>query len=195
MTLYNPNVPTNLDDYYADSQPQLLNNFTKLFNVFTRNHTNINGANAGFHSKLDFFEQPQGFQTGVGEISVYCKNVDGQTDQIFLRYQGDGQEVQITNYQIYSLQATPQQEAYFTFLPGKVLAYFGKMLIAKGSTIINLNPPVAKNIITVQVTSLGTGANFNSPVEVNMTNGIATGITLGSVFNTVPQSYLVLANI
>lgn len=195
MTLYNPNVPTNLDDTYADSQPQMLNNFIKLYTIFSRNHTNINGTNAGFHNKVDLLEQTQGFQTGVGEISVYCKNVEGQTDQIFLRYQGDGQEVQFTNYQIYSLQATPQQEAYFTFLPGKVIAYFGKMLIVNGVTKINLNPPIAKNIITVQITNLGNTAISNSPVEVNITNGIATAITLNSSFNLVPQSYLVLANI
>lgn len=145
---YDPNVPQNRSDNLPTTQPMLQDNFQVLYNAFVKNHVALDAAsNAGNHAFIDLFQQDNAQQIGTSEISIYSKEVEGQTTQLFLRLQG-GQEVQLTNYQLYSLIPTNTQISYFTFLPGGILVYFGYVNATGREFTINLQPPVAKNIIT-----------------------------------------------
>ena len=126
---FNPSNPL-VTDTFANWQICFLANFQRLFLDFNKNHVPLDDVSAsGNHTYIELIEQAEKSfqQTGVGEISVYTKDVIGQTDQIFMRHQ-DGTEFQFSNYQIYPLMETPSQRGFFTFLPGKVICYFGILL-------------------------------------------------------------------
>jgi hypothetical protein len=199
---FDSNVPADPSDALATSQPQLLNNFLTMFNAFQVNHVPLNAAaNAGNHTIIQLLEQDNDFQTGVGEISVYVKKVENQTDQVFLGYQGNGQVIQYTNYQIYSIPPTNNQTSFFTFLPGGVIVYFGAVGLFNNANnnILNLNPPIAKHIITVDVVTIGVTPNGKYPVSLIETpNGIFNQIKIGKFFIPFPIlacNYLVMANV
>lgn len=145
---YNPNVPESSRDNLAESQIDILTNFSTLFDIFTRNHIDINTATiGGFHNIIELNQQQSDPQTNVDEFAFFCKNVDEQTDQVFCRYQGNGTVFQLTNYQIYSIPSTGPQRSYFTFLPGKILVYFGDFTNLHNN-VLQLTPPIAKKIIS-----------------------------------------------
>lgn len=153
-TPYNPNVPRATDDL-ASSQPNFLNNFFQMYEAFRTNHAalDVGAPNEGDHTIVEMLRQNGSFQTDVGELSVYAKSVEGQTDQLFLRYQGNGTEVQITNYQIYGPVQLSGQSIYMTFLPGKLLVLFGAFYppnLPDGKSI-QLSPYIMKNIMAINV--------------------------------------------
>lgn len=200
-TGYNPNVPERPSDSFATSQPSLQLNFQSLFNVFLLNHISINDAtNAGNHSIVQLLEQLNPIQTDVGEIAIYTKDAPDQTDQIFIRYQGNGQEYQFTNYQIYSINPTPSQTTYFTFLPGRLLVYFGVYNSAL-NVPLKIYPPVAKNIVTVDLCPTQITSNtyqyrptvFLTPAQNGFINEIL--VSFGIPFSAGTFNYLVIANI
>lgn len=195
--LYNPNVPESPSDFLATSQLDILNDFTSIFNIFLKNHSSLNSATAGNHTNIQLLDFQASPQTGVSELSVYAKKVDKQTDQLFLRYSGNGTEVPITNYQIYSLLATDDQISYFTFLPGGIIAYFGSFIKLPNNTL-NLVPPVATKIITISFCPSG-DADLKPAVNlIQPANEFYTAIKVNanSTLNTNPPAcyYLVLAN-
>jgi hypothetical protein len=202
---FNPGVPENPSDELAISQPQLMNNFLQLYNYFLKNHLPIDAASgAGNHTIIELLEQSNSKQTDVSEISVYTKDVEStgitdQTDQIFIRYQGNGQEFQYTNYQIYSIQPTPSQTSYFTFLPGRILIYFGTFQNLPNN-ILSLFPPVATNIISVSTCPSGSATLKARADPIEPSGGFITGllmrIGLGFFNQPAPNSfYLIMANI
>lgn len=143
---YNPNVPLG-QDFLAVSQSNFLANFQQLYDAFSENHVALDAiSGAGNHSIVQLLEQTKAYQTGIGELTAYTKDAPDQTDQIFLRYQGNGQEIQYTNYQLYNLGTGFN---FFTFLPGRILVYFGLFTSKGRSQDLILLPPVAKNIMTV----------------------------------------------
>lgn len=153
-TPYNPNIPKVTDDL-ASSQPNFLNNFFQIYEAFRANHVALDAGspNEGDHTVVEMLRQNGSFQTDVGELSVYTKSVEGQTDQLFLRYQGNGTEVQITNYQIYGPVQLSGQSIYMTFLPGKLLVLFGAFYppnLPDGRSI-QLSPYIMKNIMALNV--------------------------------------------
>jgi len=161
---YNPNTPT-LQLPYADWQIQFQQNFTQLNTAFSQNHVSLtSGSNAGNHTYIQMPEQSSNPQTSLAEFSIYVKNVETQTDQIFFTYPGNTPVVQFTNYQIYSVQPTANQTTYFTFLPGGLLVYFGTFGPLSASSIpsntLFLNPPVVKNILSVNFCWKGTIPDF-----------------------------------
>lgn len=194
--IYNPNVPENLSDTLADSQPEFLDNFLKLYNTFKVNHVALDaGATAGNHTIVQLLEQGQAIQTDLNEISVYTKDVAGQTDQVFLRYQGNGQEIQLTNYQIYSINST----TFFTFLPGKILVYFGSFTTLP-SNVLSLFPAIAKKIMSVSFCPIGNTPTYKPKIVLQQpSSGFYTRINVTSslFFNQAPPAcyYLILANI
>lgn len=154
--LYEPNTPQFPSDSLAETQKQLLVNFQQLYDVFSVNHVPLDNATSpGNHTKTEILETENGvgIQTNLSEISVFTKNVEKQTDQIFLQYQGNQQEFQYTNYQLYSLKSSTQ-EGYFTFLPGKILMYFG-IVNQSLRTIIDLFPYVSRNILSISLCPVG----------------------------------------
>jgi hypothetical protein len=153
-TPYNANIPRVNDDL-ASTQPNFLNNFFQMNEAFRRNHSALDAGapTEGNHSIVEMLHQNGSFQTDVSELSVYAKTSEGQTDQLFLRYQGNGTEVQITNYQIYGPVQLPGQSIYMTFLPGKLLVLFGAFFppnLPDGKTI-QLSPFIMKNIMALNV--------------------------------------------
>lgn len=158
---YNPNVPQNPSDSLAQSQPEMLANFLTLYNAFLVNHVSLDDittALRGNHTIIELVEQDHSFQTDLGEISIYTKDVPGQTDQVFLKYQGNpGQEFQFTNYQIYSVNSTN----FFTFLPGRNILYFGSFA-ALPNNILTLTPAIARVIISISFCPIGAASSRNN---------------------------------
>lgn len=199
---YNPNVPQFPSDDLATTQAPLLNNFRQIYNKFLVNHIRLDSASdAGIHSIVELKEQENAFQTDLSEISVYTKDVGDQTDQIFLRYQKNGQEFQYTNYQLYSLQSNQFQTKFFTFLPGKILVYFGSFFPkAPPANVLDLSPYVAKNIITISLCPIDSTPNYKPNVKLLAPKeGVYQGIEVLSSTGlglTAPSCYYtVMANL
>jgi hypothetical protein len=118
-----------------------------------------------------------------------------------MRYQGNGTEFQFSCYQTYPLTSTPSQVPFFTFLPGKVICYFGLFNQTVSTPIqnqIKLNPPIARNIISVNLTGSNNTNSASSVTLITNTDGITTALQLStSNINVAPatQYYIVLANI
>jgi len=205
--VFNPATPQP-KDIIEDSQESFLDNFQVLYDSFKKNHIPLDAtSNAGNHTNLQLLQQPKDtdFQTDQGEISVYTKNVEGQTDQIFLRYQGNQDEFQYTNYQIYSISPKNRQTFFFTFLPGKIIVYFG-VITPKGSTFdLEIKPRIAKNIIGVNLCPFNVSSNTGFPLYppfinscVETSPGIFGIVSLQTTFlseNIPPCSYIVFANV
>src|ERR1700679_2519443 len=122
--VYEPNIPQPKDTI-AEGQIDFLNNFASLYTAFMTNHVPLDAvSNAGNHTFIQMMEQASDPQTAQGEISIYVKNVPGQTDQVFLRNQS-GTSVQLTNYQFFTIPATSTEIRFFTMLPGKIIVFFG----------------------------------------------------------------------
>ena len=148
MATYDSNVPVE-GNSITSSQPDIQGNFQALYDAFLKNHVSIDAATlTGKHTIVELLEVATGQANDQGEISLYTKDVEGQTDQLFLKMQG-GQEVQFSNYQIYSINDDSHSH-YFTFLPGKIIVYFGTFNSRKNTVVtVNLYPQVAKHIITL----------------------------------------------
>lgn len=172
---YNPNVPFNPSSSIGQGQIDFQKNFQALYSAFVVNHVALDAVSgAGNHTVLQFPEQEQAFQTDTGELAVYSKNVSGQTDQLFLRYQFNGTEFQYSNYQIYPLEATSAHTPFFTFLPGKVIAYFGILnvtLEAFSTFELILRPAICKHIITMNFCPVGLSASYPPYVSLQSPSG------------------------
>lgn len=199
---YNPNVPQNRPDAIKTTQAQLQANFQALFNAFRVNHVTLNDATAtpGNHTIVELLEQVQAIETNVSEINIYTKEDADTTDQPFFRYQGNGQEFQFIPYQIYSLKDFDNNNGvtgsrFFTFLPGKVLVYFGT-LNNSNQTELNLTlelfPAIAKNIITVSACVIGKTPAGNGTVQLSPPED---GFIKKIYFFPFSIQYLVMANI
>lgn len=156
---YNQNIP-NVNDDLATSQGGFLSNFQQLYNAFAQNHVPLDGgATAGNHTIIELLNNPTGFQTDAGELSLYAKPVENQAGQLFMRYQGNADDVQYTNYQIYDQGAIQNgQFGFFTTLPGGLIVYFGAVKISAtnaGGTIY-LNPFITKELLSVNFCPFGT---------------------------------------
>jgi hypothetical protein len=206
--VYDPFVPEQPDDFLATSQGEMLDNFELLQKYFSVNHVPMPTAlspqaNAGEHTIIQLIEQLKPFQTNAQQISVYCKDsLDAvgnrdQTDQMFLRYQSNGTEVQMTNYQIYTIEPGNGQTSFFTFLPGKILIYFGSFTTLPNG-ILTLTPPVAKNIMGMTICPNG-ATNFKPNVSlIKSPEDFITGIVMkNSVLGGFQSNcfYCILANI
>jgi len=197
MTIpYDKNVPANPDDPLATSQPQLLNNFDTLFNAFLENHISLSAASsAGNHTILELLQQESALETDLNEFSIYTKMIEGQTDQVFMRFQNNGTEFRFTNYQIYPVDLTN----FFSFLPGNVIVYFGRI-----NTLVNnvftLLPPVARNIFSVAVIPIGpaTGSTFKPLFSlVASPSGLFSKVIFkpaSTISQLTPFHYIIMAN-
>lgn len=196
--IYDPNVPTNPSDSFAESQLPLLENFQALANSFLVNHVPLtDSVNQGNHTFVEMIEQTTDPQTGLNQATLYTKKVQGQTDQIFLRFQNNSTPIQLTAYQIYQVGTT----SYFTFLPGNILLYFGDL--PSTATILYLFPAVCSNIMSVSFFCKGALTNRDGykPYVTLSVPGEDKIIRSVNIFqsNTVtlalPLSYLVVGNI
>lgn len=201
---FDPNTPEFLTDTFAETQPQLQSNFQALYNAFQQNHIQLDAiSDAGNHTVAQMSEQIGDQQTNISEYALYSKNVPTQTDQIFLRNQSNGQVIQLSTYQIYSVAGTSNQPTqFFTFLPGNILLYFGTIRCIRPSTPLFMWPPVATNIMTVSFCGIGTGNAqqskpnivINAPTPLGFITNIQVKSTASST-NFVTFYYAILANI
>ena len=180
---YNPNTPE-VETTWADWQVQFIQNFTQLATAFSQNH-------------VPLVNPPQ---TGASEFTIHNKNVEGQTNQVYFTYPGNSPVVQFTNYQLYSVNPTPTQTTYFTFLPGKILVYFGSAGPSKKNEYLSifLNPPVCRNIISINFCTKGDTPQYTTGTIITVpdANGIIKEIkTIGQINTPLSIDYVVIANI
>lgn len=191
---YNPNYPP-ITDSYADWQPNFQNNFTQLANAFAANHVPLTAtSNAGNHTVIQLLQKSTLQQTNAAEFAVYTKDAVGQTHQLFMRYQLNGTEFQYTNYQIYPLPSMPG--TYFTFLPGRIICYFGlavKTGTGKQQVLIPLFPKIAKNILSVNFTPNSNPGTFQG--YICGLQGEGGFFTIIQTFSNTSFYYMVLANV
>lgn len=202
--IYNPLVPQFGNNSLAESQPEILQNFTSLFEVFGVNHVDLDaGSTAGNHTVVELLEQTLTPETNVGNISVYSKFAEDQTEQVFLRFQGNGQELQFNTYQIYPLKQSATRTAFFTFLPGRVLLYFGSFTTLKKNTL-TLYPPIAKKLFPVCLCPIGSSPTYPPKLTIPAADedGYYSKIILRIPTNFTPATnpvencyYLIMANI
>ena len=183
---YDPKVPL-VDDTIADGQPSFLQNFSQLFTAFNLNHVSLTDpTNPGNHNVIQLVEQAQGDSTFSQEISIYSKKVVDQTDQLFMRYPNNGKEIQLTQYQIYPLPENflgdvLYQIPYFTFLPGGIIVYFGKIIPTATTFYISLSPTICTNIMGINLCPIGTSTLANPLYQSN----VALQSNDGKFFNAV----------
>jgi hypothetical protein len=199
---YNPNVPQQPDSALSVTQKPLQDNFQVLFDVFKVNHVPLDSvSDIGNHSLVQLLQQVNPIETQFGEINAYTKEAKAQTDQVYLRYQGNGQEFQYTNYQLYTLEPVDNPTNFFTFLPGRILVYFG-VYVQSGSVgskkrkYLTLRPAVAVNIISVNYCPISTTPPTLIPTAFVQTavDGFFTQIDL-ALNDKQSAYYLVTANI
>ena len=208
--VYDPKIPPGPSTSIGDGQTDFLENFMALYNAFMVNHVPLDASeSSGDHTIIQLLDQTGQFQTNAGEISVYAKqildsdDIPTQSDQIFMRYQGNAQEFAFTNYQLYNVVTpNPLDRYYFTSLPGGLIVYFGLVnvkLANQGfgeSFPFKLLPAICKNIMSVNFCTVGTVSNLVPIIvlEEPNTNGIYTTIGLidiiGSVGGRIPPTQL-----
>ena len=199
-TIYKPNQPPRANSSIGESQDPFLINFMQLYNAFKVNHVPLDVASdLGNHTIVQLVDQQGQFQTDVGEISIYAKEVTNQTDQLFFRYQGNAPEFQFSNFQIFTLNSFPTQ--FFTFLPGGLIVYFGSIAVNLSSPFIFiLRPSIAKNIMTATFCPLGAIPSYPPRVKVQTPgqDGIIAALELNSASGVgkAPTNlfYVILAN-
>lgn len=199
---YTPDIPQAKDKFNA-SQSQMLTNFATLYDTFGQNHIALDAASgAGNHTVIQLAEQTAQLQTNAGEISVYAKEITGQTDQLFLRYQGNQTEFRYTNYQVYKppdiFESNRIQLQYFTTLPGNIIIYFGRVSGSGTTFLMELYPYVSTNIIAANFGAEGTAPASSPDITLVRSNaGIYTQIRLNTpgLTNLPSYSYFVMANI
>ena len=179
---YNPNVPENFSDSLAISQPDFLTNFAQLYTIFNENHVAIDaGATAGNHNLAELITRTKEPQTDLGELSLYSKVDENTTNQLYMRQEGNQKEFLYTCYQIYPIQAPPNKTAYFTFLPGGLIVYFGTSTNPPIADYLDLVPFVTKNVISALVCPIG-ATPFNKPT---------VGIIASSILEPGPEGIIV----
>ncbi len=164
---FNPDTPT-VQLTFDDWQVQMQGNFDRMDQSFLTNHVPLEDPlKTGNHTIIQMPEQESDtkIQTNIGDLSIYTRLVDDQTDQVFIQHEGNFNEYQYTNYQIYQIKNIMDgknivQKTYFTTLPGKLMIIFGSKLLSKAKppkpASIILIPPVIKNIVSVNITLIGT---------------------------------------
>lgn len=196
--IYNPQIPTPNTEI-PDAQVQFLSNFGSLFNIFNTNHVSLDDpTNPGNHSVIQLVEQSQSRSTLSQEVAIYSKLVEGQTDQLFMRYQSNGKEFQLTEYQIYNIPFTigDPQTTYFSILPGGLIIQFGQLFCAgKNEFNLQINPPVKVNISGLNLGGIGSmQVQPNVALQAN-SDGYFRNFILKSSLPMVNQFYLMIGNI
>lgn len=156
-----PTVQTTFDQWQVSFQK----NFQAMSDSFKVNHVALEDpSKTGNHNLLQMPEQPEDrkIQTNIGDFAIFTRLVEDQTDQVFMQYEGNQPEFQYTNYQLYSIKDRLDnnknviQKTYFTTLPGNLMLIFGSVLRKGSKWQIRLTPPAMKNIISVNMTLIGT---------------------------------------
>jgi len=114
-----------------------------------------------------------------------------------MRYQGNGKEFQLTQYQIYSIKSTPQQTSYFTFLPGGIIVYFGRVNATGTQFTLNINPAVCTNITGINLCPIGDVSSnlVQSNIAPTAIDEKFNSLILTSTTANANQYYVIFGNI
>lgn len=202
--IYNPGTPQPKEKFNS-SQLLFLNNFGVLNDSYSANHVSLDSVTSvGEHTIIQMPEQTQTFQTNLDEIASFARkttyNVNGSTlssVQTFIQYPNNTAEFKYSNFQIYSipdkaLSGGGTQSIFFTFLPGNILVYFGKVDTKNKVDFMELDPYISKNVLSVNFCSIGVLAfplglatiTWNGPIARQLQVGFNGSLTVG-----VPPSY------
>lgn len=192
---YNTQIPVG-STTIAEAQKLFQNNFERLFEAFNTDHVSlIDPTNPGNHSVIRLVELPKSESTLPSEIAIYSKKVEGQTDQLFMRQQGNGTEFQLTEFQIYTIQPNDNQKAYFSLLPGGIIVYFGRVVgFAQKEVNIDINPP-ASNILGVNLAGITTVSQQPNVSLVGNSQTKISVVKLKSIDPIPDQFYLFFGNL
>lgn len=190
---YNQSIP-NVNDDLATSQGGFLANFQQLYDAFAKNHVPFDGgATAGNHTFIELLNNPTGFETSAGEISLNATPVENQAGQLFVRTQGNKQDIQYTNYQIYDQGAIQNgQFGYFTTLPGGLIVYFGAVDPGTTKSKIDLNPFITKQILSVNLCAYITPTITPDFNVLTIENGIVKTIIFNQFATNIIYYYLIV---
>lgn len=195
--VYDKNTPAQSGESLGTSQEKFLTNFQQLYDAFLRDHVALDaGATAGNHTIAQFYQQDGDIKTSVGEISAYAKNVENQTSQLFLNYQGaNDSQIQYTGYQIYTRPPFPYQTVYYSFLPGNIMVYFGKLLIGNPG-VLRIRPLVMKNLMSVNFCPIDGSPTFLPTfVPLASDNDVVKRLDLYQYNNAYAYHYLIIGNL
>lgn len=190
---YDPNTPS-VKLNFADWQIQFIQNFIQLAAAFAQNHVPLNDptvANRGNHTYIQLPEQTTDSQTGATEFSIFSKDVEEQTDQVYFTYPGNTPVIQFTNYQIYALKSDLQQIPFFTFLPGGLLIYFGIFVfLGPGKNTLFLKPAIARNIVSINLCPIGTTPKYTPAATFGTWTTDPYGRIVPGVLDIIKEIYI-----
>lgn len=178
--VYTPNIPQP-KDIISNSQDQFLQNFEVLYNAFAENHLALDAVSgAGNHTVIQLAETPKNrnYQTDNNEISMYCRNVMGQTDQLFMRYEGNKPEFQFSNQQPTITHTPNVNSTFITFFPGNLVVFFG----TTGGTSLSLEPYPLSNICSATFCAVGTTPRNTPYAALIGTGGKYSSISIPANF-------------
>lgn len=168
---YNPNIPQP-SDIPSQSQGEILTNFQQLNTVFDVDHVAFNDSNAsnrGKHDKSTYIELGADPTTAADEISLYSKDVGGNT-RLFMRQESDGGVIQLSG-------ANPTSgTSGSTFLAGGLIIKWGvRTSPTDGSTVVFAGGAFPNNVFAL---TLGERRNGTSVTATYFTSLTTSGFTI-----------------
>jgi len=104
---YNPNIPQPTDNM-SRSQQGFLDNFQALYQLYKLDHKELDAVDeVGYHEKMSLVQQGSGPTTLATESALYTK-LDGSVDNLYVRQQSNGTEIQITDAANHSINILPR---------------------------------------------------------------------------------------
>lgn len=136
---YIPTIPQPTDTL-ADSQPQLLSNFTLINTYIGVDHVAFNaGANQGKHDKVSWMPHPVGtvIPLSVSSMTMMCRNTGTHYNLFYKEHNGTvaGPDTQISNSAVITKNALPGT----SFLPGGLMIQWGYVTALAGGGSTNVN--------------------------------------------------------
>jgi hypothetical protein len=134
---YLPNIPQ-ATDYQDASQPQLLENFTQLNNIFAIDHATFNAAsNNGKHNKVTFPTQAVAPSFSAGEMGLFNQTAAPTAQPDVWMARGTATPFPITGFANGTISGN--NATAWSYLPSGFLVIGGQNTTASGSVTITFN--------------------------------------------------------
>lgn len=173
---FTPNIPF-VGQSLGNSRTQVLNNFASLRTQTAANHADVNDANAGKHTFIQYVVQGSDPSTAANEVARYTKLVSGVARE-FLRLPSNGSVFQVSG------PAPVVGANGYTFLPGGLLMQWGTRAGSSSSSNAVVFPvafsaaPYYVNAIPVRAAS-SPGSDFATVIVTGSVT--TTGFTIGNI--------------
>ncbi len=173
LMAYLNNIPQPADRL-KDSQPEILENFSQIYNLIGVNHANFNTANAGKHNIVTMPVQGADPATNATEMAVYTRTsaLTGAPELAIRR---------ASNGSITEMTAGLLAANGWCYLPSGILMKWGNA--APGAFPVNLNAigPAYATLYNVQLTPRGGAAASYAMVLNTTTSASLTVATNGAI--------------